>query len=146
MKQAYAASLCLPHVFCCKRVWIETIVKRINALKRKKDFRYTYRTGKSVQHRLFSCIVARSRLEVPRVGITVSKKQGNSVIRNRIKRRIREAVTPLIPELTGNKNIILVARNGICEVPFEELQAAVRMVFERANVLKREETDETASH
>lgn len=113
-------------------------MKRAEALKRKKDFRYTYRTGKSVPGRWFVCICAYSRLENSRVGISVSKKQGNAVQRNRIKRRLREAITPFIPDLVNHKNIIFVARHGVIDAPFEELGCAVKAAMKKANLLKQD--------
>ena len=113
-------------------------MKRADALKRKKDFRYTYRTGKSVPDRWFVCISTHSRLEGTRVGISVSKKQGNAVQRNRIKRRLREAVTPYIPRFVSHKNIIFVARHGVIDAPFEELGHAVETVLKKAGLLKQD--------
>ena len=108
-------------------------MNRNDSLKRKKDFRYTYRVGKSVQHRYFSCIIAKNRLNKTRIGITVSKKQGNSVQRNRIKRRIREAVTLCIPEMKKGINVILVGRHSVLEAPFQDICVSVRETLERAN-------------
>jgi len=116
-------------------------VKREDALKKKKEFRYTYRVGKSASHRFFTVIVAPRRTGETRVGISVSKKQGNSVRRNRIKRRLREAVTPYIPMMRGGINVIFVARGSVAEAPFAELGTAVQQTLERAGVIKRSEKD-----
>ena len=113
-------------------------MKRKDALKKKKEFRYTYRVGKSTSHRLFAVIVAPRRGRDSRVGISVSKKQGNSVQRNRIKRRLREAVTPLIPKLRRGVNVIFVARDGVAEAPFSELCRALRDTLRSAGVLEKE--------
>jgi len=112
-------------------------VKREDALKKKKEFRYTYRVGKSTAHRLMVVIVAHRRSGETRVGISVSKKQGNSVRRNRIKRRLREAVTPLIPLMRGGINVIIVARDGVAEAPYAELCEALQSTLERAGAIKR---------
>ena len=114
-------------------------MKRIDSLKKKKEFRYTYRVGKSTSHRLFAVIVAprRGRERNSRVGISVSKKQGNSVLRNRIKRRLREAVTPLIPGLRPGINVIFVARSGVAEAPFSELRRAAEETLVRAGAMEK---------
>ncbi|MBQ1497235.1 MAG: ribonuclease P protein component [Sphingomonas sp.] len=61
---------------------------------------------------------------VMRVGITVSKKVGNAVIRNRMKRRFRALVREVLPEagLPGADHV-LIGRNGGIERPFAELRA-----------------------
>ena len=66
-------------------------MKRCFSLKRNKQFRQVYRKGKSVGSRQLVLIYARSRADKVHVGFSVSKKLGNSVSRNRIKRRLREA-------------------------------------------------------
>ncbi|MBN8811773.1 MULTISPECIES: ribonuclease P protein component [unclassified Sphingomonas] len=61
---------------------------------------------------------------VMRVGITVSKKVGNAVIRNRMKRRFRALAREVLPEagLPGADHV-LIGRNGGIERPFEDLRA-----------------------
>lgn len=115
-------------------------MKREDALKKKKEFRYTYRVGKATSHRLFAVVVAPRRSGETRVGISVSKKQGNSVRRNRIKRRMREAVTPLIPYMRAGINVIFVVRDGVAEEPFSDLCAAVQQTLERAGAIKRSQS------
>lgn len=114
-------------------------MKREDSLKRKKEFRYTYRTGKATQHKYFSCIVARRKTGSSCIGISVSKKQGNSVTRNRIKRRLREAVTPFIPHIKHGYNIIFVARQGIPEAEFFKLTDTVREALNQSKLLNQEE-------
>jgi ribonuclease P protein component len=67
---------------------------------------------------------------VARVGITVSSKVGNAVVRNRVKRRIREAVRREIGSLPAI-DLVLVARAGACAAGVDELRAWVRRAARR---------------
>ncbi|RCS24783.1 ribonuclease P protein component [Phyllobacterium salinisoli] len=58
----------------------------------------------------------------PRVGITVTKKNGNAVIRNRIRRRLREAVrTKAAGDMADGTDYVIVARRDALSAPFAEL-------------------------
>ena len=109
-------------------------MKRSDSLKRKKEFRYTYRAGKSQSNKLCALVYARNRVGAVRIGFSVSKKIGNSVARNRTKRRMREAITPLIPGIRKGFNIIIIAREAIVEAPFADIRAAMRLLLERASL------------
>ena len=72
-------------------------LKRCFSLKRNKQFRQVYRKGKSVACRELVLIYAKNRSDMVHVGFSVGKKLGNSVVRNRVKRRLREAFRPNLP-------------------------------------------------
>ena len=109
-------------------------MKKTDSLKRKKEFRYTYRVGKSTANRFFVLICAKSRQPQAHVGFSVSKKLGGAVQRNRIKRRMREAITPLLPELRGNCNLIFGARAPVADAAFTDLRAAMAQLIEKAGL------------
>jgi ribonuclease P protein component len=72
---------------------------------------------------------AASSVRGPRVGLTAGKVLGNAVQRNRIKRRMREAVRQSLPWLTADVDVVLHPRKRVVDVPFETLVAEVAQVF-----------------
>lgn len=66
---------------------------------------------------------------VPRVGLTVGKVMGNAVDRNRIKRRMREAVRQNLPLLTAPVDLILHPRRSVIDLEFGALKREVAQVF-----------------
>lgn len=113
-------------------------MKRSDSLKRKKEFRYTYRAGKSVPGRLTVLIYTKNRQRQTKIGFSVSKKIGGAVERNRVKRRLREALTPLIPGIKTGYNIIFIAREPLLDAPFISIGASLLGQLRKANLLYEE--------
>ena len=90
------------------------------ALKRNHIFRRLYST-KGIANGYLVLYARRNRLERNEVGITVSKKLGNAVIRNRTRRRIREAYRLNELRFTPGWDIVIVARSRAVDAPFEKL-------------------------
>lgn len=72
---------------------------------------------------------ARSDTEGPRVGLTVPKALGKAVARNRIKRRLREAVRSALPALSGPVDVVLHPRRIVLEAEFALIQREVETIF-----------------
>ena len=71
-------------------------------------------------------VAAKSRYGGIRVGFSVSKKVGNSVVRNRVRRRMKEAYRTILPELSGNHSLVFVARASITSAEFSDICTQMR--------------------
>lgn len=85
----------------------------LKKLKLNKEFRRAYSRGKSFVSAGFVTYVFRTRSDEVRFGITVSKKLGGAVERNRAKRLITAAFRECKPHITGGCDIVFVARSAI---------------------------------
>ena len=112
-------------------------------LKKNKEFGYVYRKGSSVPKRDFTMIHAKSRYGGIRIGLSVSKKVGNAVVRNRVRRRMKEAMRQLLPMTHGHYAIVFVARSGIDEVKFDSLVQQMRSALRKAGILSEQGTGKT---
>ena len=111
---------------------------RSYSLKRHKEFRYTYARGRSQSMPLFTLVYAKSRNETVRVGFSVSKRIGNAVQRNRAKRRMRAALTPMLLHISGSCNVIFVAKPSVLDAPFSELGNQMETLIRRAGLWRDE--------
>ncbi|MCR5808127.1 MAG: ribonuclease P protein component [Clostridiales bacterium] len=110
-------------------------MKRCYSLKRNKEFRRVYKNGKSVGSHTLVLIYSSGRQPERKIGFAVGKRIGNAVVRNRVKRRLREAVTPLLPEIVPGSRLIFIARGAITDASFKEIESTVRRLVSKAGLL-----------
>jgi len=104
-------------------------------LSGRKTFNYLLNKGTSVPAKALVLIYAPSKYP-KHVGFIVSKKIGNAVVRNRTRRRLREAFRSIIPKVTDNHNYVIIARKGIEDLDFLEIKTALIAVLKKANLYK----------
>ena len=107
-------------------------------LKKNSDFRRLYAKGKSAANPYMVLYCRRNRTGENRLGYTVSVKLGHAVLRNRIRRRLRETVRLNSPRLKQGWDIVLVARSRCAEAPWPRLQAAFLASCEKLSLLEKE--------
>ena len=85
-------------------------MRQFISLKNSLEFGNVYKRGKSYANKYLVMYIVDNGLEINRIGISVSKKVGNSVVRHRITRLIREAYRLHQSDLVRGKDIVVVAR------------------------------------
>jgi len=86
------------------------------------EFERVYRQGTAYRGRLFSVHAFPNEHGTPRLGLSVSRKVGNAVTRNAVRRRLREVFNSCISELSGNLDLVVSARPTAAEATFDELR------------------------
>ena len=95
---------------------------------RAADFRKAYNEGTRFTGRCFAAFCLRVRRDPgagPRLGFTVPRGFGKAVLRNRVKRRIREALRMRLPEVAPEWDIVINPRRPAIAAPVEELRREV---------------------
>lgn len=91
-------------------------MQRRHRLSRSRDFDAVYRQGRSVSTRFLVLYwFARPDGDEPRLGIAVPKGLGGAVVRNRIKRQLRESWRARLDAVPGGNDYVLIARPGLPE-------------------------------
>ncbi|MBR0598423.1 ribonuclease P protein component [Sinanaerobacter chloroacetimidivorans] len=109
-----------------------------NVLRRKKDFSAIYNKGKSVGERYLVLFLKKNNLPYNRTAFLASKKVGNSVLRNRARRLMKESYRDLECKLTKGYDIILIARNTICNVKCADVKKSMDAAFMKSGILRKE--------
>ena len=94
------------------------------SLKENSAFRRLYQRGKSAGNRYLVVYYRPNRLGYNRLGLTVSTKLGHAVVRNRVRRRLREIYRLNEAALKQGFDLVVVARSVSVEAPFSALSSA----------------------
>lgn len=111
------------------------MLKREYRLRKKYMFNYCYKVGKVVHSKSTILYFTPSKNKNIKVGISVSKKVGTAVKRNRARRVIRSAITPFLDSLKANYNIIIVARENILSFSFKDLSNQILYMLKKAELM-----------
>ena len=103
-------------------------------VKKEKDFNAIFKEGESVANRRFVIYRLANSQEHFRVGLSVSKKLGNAVMRNQIKRRIRHILIDHRNELVDNVDFIVIARKGVENLEYAEVEKNLLHVLRLAKI------------
>ena len=109
------------------------------SLKKNFQFRHVYQKGKSIANRhLVLYMVKNGTHDHNRLGISVSKKVGNAVQRNRSRRVIREAFRALAPRVRPGFDLVLVARGKTPYVKSTDVRRQLERQLQAAGLLREE--------
>jgi ribonuclease P protein component len=113
-------------------------MKKELRIKKNKEFQEAFQKGHSFANRQFVVYaLAKEDQDHFRIGLSVSKKIGNAVTRNQIKRYIRQAVFELSDLIHIGNDYVIIARKPAAEMDFFEIKKSLTHVLKVGKVLKK---------
>lgn len=110
-------------------------MKNYDSLKKNSDFQKVYSEGKSKANKYLVMYVLKNDLSINRLGIQVSKKVGNSVVRHRLTRLIRESYRLNADMFNSSLDIVIIARNTAKDKTYKEIESALMHLGKIQNIL-----------
>lgn len=110
--------------------------RRINKLKKKKSFQAVYKGGHSVVERAGVLYWSEHPGQLKKIGFAVGKKLGHAVVRNRIKRMMREVFRLHQHKLPDDVDIIFVARKSLVGAQFRQAESVFLRLCRRSGLLR----------
>lgn len=104
-------------------------------LRKNSEFKYVYSAGKAYANNLLVMYLVPNKADYNRTGFSVSKKVGKSVVRNKVRRRIKESYRINSHLIKKGYNIIFVSRVKANEASFREIEKAMIWLFRKAQIL-----------
>ena len=114
------------------------MMKFSDSLKKNRDFQTVYQNGRSYDNKYLVMYVLKNNLGTNRIGISVSKKVGNSVVRHRLTRLVREIYRLHEEMFNSGLDIVVVVRTNASAAKYSEIESALIHVSRlHKNVLKK---------
>lgn len=106
------------------------------SLKKNHQFQFVYKNGRSYANKYLIMYIKENGLGINRIGISVSKKVGNSVVRHRVTRLIRESYRLHENIFNSGLDIVIIARPGAAAVGYEEVESALLHLGKLHHIIK----------
>ncbi|WP_110928039.1 ribonuclease P protein component [Bacillus massiliglaciei] len=112
-------------------------MKKKLRIKKDDEFQLVFKKGESFANRQFVVYVLdQPEQDYFRIGLSVSKKLGNAVVRNQIKRYIRQAFLELKEQIDTGKDYVIIARKPAVDMDFAQVKSSLIHVLKRAKSLR----------
>ncbi|MFV0314294.1 MAG: ribonuclease P protein component [Anaerotignum sp.] len=110
-------------------------MKFTQSLKKNFQFRYVYNRGKSIANRHLVMYVIKNGTQGNKLGISVSKKVGKSVVRSHVTRLIRESYRNMEDDIKCGYDISVSARNICNTSSYQEIHTSLRHLFKKQQLI-----------
>ena len=117
-------------------------MKFTESLKKNFQFRYVYNRGRSIANRHLVMYVVKNGTQGNKLGISVSKKVGKSVVRSRVTRLIRESYRNMEDGLRSGYDIVVIARVICKDATYEEINVSLRHLLKKQQLLRSQQPKE----
>ena len=101
-------------------------------LKKRKSFAYIHRRGRHIGNDVLSMVYVDAKSKTAKIGFSVSKKVGNSVVRHRAIRKMRHSLREIIATVPANYNAIFIAKENIHNRHNDEIVRAMQNCIARS--------------
>ncbi|MBE7075421.1 MAG: ribonuclease P protein component [Clostridiales bacterium] len=110
------------------------MLSKENRLKKNKHFNYIYKHGEGIRVGDVSIVYVKAKIKPFKVGFSVSSKVGKAVVRNLVKRRMREAFKELLPIIDRRYNYIFVAKEGLAFKDYNQIKQNMLAAIKKAGL------------
>ncbi|SDN96089.1 ribonuclease P protein component [Alkalicoccus daliensis] len=113
-------------------------MRKQHRLQKNEDFQQVFQHGFSAANRQFVVYqLQKPEQQTIRIGLSVSKKLGNAVLRNRTKRLMKEVLRDTAEELKQDRDVVIIARKPVTAMDLGEIEKSLRHVLNVAKLFQK---------
>ena len=118
-------------------------MKFTESLRKNSEFQQVYKKGTSLANRYLVMYVMDNGQKINRVGISVSKKVGNSIVRHRVKRLIRESYRLQEETFHRGLDVVIIARVSAKDCTYAKIDSAVRHLGRLHHIIESDDNEKS---
>ena len=111
-------------------------MEKKNRLRKNMEFKKVYKARKNFWNRNLILYIKRNGTEETRIGVSITRKVGNAVVRNKLKRRIKELNRRYIESLKEGYDIVIIPKKNAVDLSFKDLESALKHIYKLSGVWK----------
>lgn len=111
-------------------------MEKKHRIRKNMEFKQVYKTGKSYGNRNLVLYISKNKLEHTRIGFTVTKKIGNAVVRNRVRRMMKEICRLNFHKIKPGYDLIFISKKSVVGMEYDELEKSVFHILKIAKVFQ----------
>lgn len=108
-----------------------------NRLRKNMEFKKVYKTGKNYWNRNLILYIRKNGKENTRIGVSITKKIGNAVVRNKLKRRIKSVNQDYITSIKLGYDLVIIPKKNAVGLTFKDLESAVKHIYQISGLLEK---------
>ena len=112
-------------------------MKKDLRIRKNIEYKRVYKYGKNYWNRNLILYVKKNKSDKTRVGFTITKKIGNSVTRNKVRRRMKEIYRLKLKDIKMGFDLVFIPKKNVVSMPYNELENSMIHIMKIAGVLKK---------
>ena len=97
-------------------------MKKKEMIKEERDFNAIIKNSPFIKNKAFVIYIRKKKMEVPHFGLAISKKVGNAVCRNKLKRRVRAIIDEAKESFPNSRDYIIMIKRSCADLSFQEMR------------------------
>ena len=111
-------------------------MEKKHRIRKNMEFKETYKLGKSYWNRNLVLYINKNKLDYTRIGFTVTKKIGNAVTRNKVRRKMKEICRLNFEKIQPGYDLIFISKQNVVSMEYSELEKSILHILRISKVLK----------
>lgn len=104
-------------------------------LRTNRDFDKVYKHGKNYWNKNLTIYVRKNDLEKTRFGYCITKKIGNSVVRNKVRRKMQEIIRLEFQDIKNGYDIVIIPKKNTVDIGYKEMESSINHLLKKSRML-----------